>query len=81
MAPFLALSPDFLPKSVAGTATAFINSLGGLGGFAGSFIVGYLNGWTGSPSSSFLLLGVSLMIATAFILMVRIKPATPVGAH
>ncbi len=58
---------DILPKNVAGGAVALINSLGALGGFLGSYLVGWINGVTHDPSSSFLLMGLSLVIATALL--------------
>ena len=51
----------------AGGASAVINSLGALGGFVGSYLVGLVTGISGTPSSSFLLMGVSLMIAVVLL--------------
>lgn len=42
--PFWATITEILPANVAGVSMALINSLGALGAFAGSFLVGYLNG-------------------------------------
>jgi sugar phosphate permease len=42
--PFWAIITEILPANVAGVSMALINSLGALGGFAGSFLVGFLNG-------------------------------------
>ena len=67
IAPFFAIPADVLPRNVAGGASALINSLGALGGFVGSYLVGLVTGVTGSPSSSFLLMGMSLVIATALL--------------
>ena len=72
LAPFFAIPADVLPKNVAGGAVALINSLGALGGFLGSYLVGWLNGLTHNPSTSFLLMGVSLAIATG---LLAIRPA------
>ncbi len=47
--PFFAIVPELLPKNVAGGAMALINSMGALGSFVGSYVVGYLNGATGRP--------------------------------
>jgi MFS family permease len=63
IAPFFAIPADILPRNVAGGASAVINALGALGGFVGSYLVGLVTGISGSPSSSFLLMGASLMIA------------------
>ena len=67
LAPFFAIPADILPKNVAGGAVALINSMGALGGFLGSYLVGWFNGVTHDPSSSFLLMGVSLAIATTLL--------------
>ena len=40
--PFFAIIPEILPRNVAGGAMALINSMGALGSFAGSYVVGYL---------------------------------------
>ena len=45
------------------------NSLGALGGFVGSYLVGWFNGLTQNPASSFLLMGTSLMIAVVLLLL------------
>jgi sugar phosphate permease len=63
IAPFFSIPADVLPKNVAGGASAVINSLGALGGFVGSYLVGLVTGLTGNSSSSFLLMGVSLVIS------------------
>ena len=52
---------------MVGGAVVLINSLGALGGFLGSYVVGWLNSLTHDPRSSFLLMGMSLAIATAVI--------------
>lgn len=61
---FFAIPADILPKNVAGGAVALINAMGSLGGFLGSYLVGWFNGLTHNPASSFLLMGGSLVIAT-----------------
>jgi sugar phosphate permease len=45
--PFFAILTEILPRNVVGGAIALINSFGALGSFAGSYLVGYLNGSTG----------------------------------
>jgi len=71
--PFFAIIPEMLPRNVAGGAMALINAMGALGSFLGSWVVGYLNGATGSPSASYILLGASLLISVWLTLIV--KPA------
>ncbi len=67
IAPFFAIPADILPKNIAGGASAVINSLGALGGFIGSYLVGLVTSLTGTSSSSFLLMGVSLVISVALL--------------
>ncbi len=57
--------PEILPANVAGGAMALINSMGALGSFGGSWLVGYLNGATGSPAASYLFMCGALLCAVA----------------
>jgi nitrate/nitrite transporter NarK len=68
---FFAIIPEILPQNVAGGAIALINSMGALGSFAGSYLVGYLNGATGGPGASFLTMAAALAIAVIMTLLVR----------
>ncbi|CAG8865415.1 Putative tartrate transporter [Pseudomonas fluorescens] len=61
--PFFAIIPEILPANVAGGAMAMINSMGALGSFIGSYLVGYLNSATGTPDASFLLMSGSLLVS------------------
>jgi sugar phosphate permease len=61
--PFFALITEILPSNVAGGAIALINSLGALGSFAGSFLVGYLNGATGGFGASYIFMAGSLFLS------------------
>ncbi|MBJ9975696.1 MFS transporter [Pseudomonas sp. S75] len=70
--PFFAIVPEILPSNVAGGAMALINSMGALGSFGGSWLVGYLNGITGGPGSSYLFMAGALLTAVA--LTAALKP-------
>ena len=61
--PFFAIMPELLPANVSGGAIALINSAGALGGFGGSYLVGYLNSATGSTSASYMLMSIALLLA------------------
>ncbi|GAB3013040.1 MFS transporter [Spirosoma pulveris] len=74
--PFFAIIPELLPKNVAGGAMALINSFGALGSFIGSYIVGYLNGSTGSFGSSYLFMAGSLLLSAVITLIALNKPVT-----
>jgi nitrate/nitrite transporter NarK len=57
-----------------------INSFGALGGFVGAYLVGYLNGLTGTSSASFSLMAASLLIAGIITIAVRVRRETPIAA-
>jgi sugar phosphate permease len=69
--PFFAIIPEVLPQNVAGGAMAFINSFGALGSFVGAYIVGYLNGVTGTPGASFAFMAASLLVAITLTLSMK----------
>jgi len=73
--PFFAIVPELLPKNVAGGAMALINSMGALGSFVGSYVVGYLNGATGSPSASYAFMSIALIAAVILTLAVKPQPS------
>jgi sugar phosphate permease len=72
--PFFAWITELMPRNVAGGAIALINSFGALGSFIGTYVVGFLNGTTGSDAASFLFMSGSLLVATVLTLAVR-RPA------
>jgi sugar phosphate permease len=61
--PFFAWFPETLPRNVAGGAIALINSCGALGGFVGSYLVGWLNAATGGPALSYLVMAAGLLLS------------------
>jgi sugar phosphate permease len=71
--PFFAIVPEILPRNVAGGAMALINSMGALGSFVGSYVVGYLNGATGSPNASYIFMAVALLLSVILTLAVTKK--------
>lgn len=73
--PFFAIVPEVLPQNVAGVAMALINSFGALGSFAGSYIVGYLNGTTGGFGASYNFMAGSLFLS-AIITLIAVKAPT-----
>lgn len=70
--PFWAIITEILPANVAGVSMALINSLGALGAFAGSYLVGYLNGATGGFDASYIFMSGSLFLS-AILTMIAIK--------
>jgi len=75
--PFFAIVPEILPSNVAGGAMALINSMGALGSFGGSWLVGYLNGATGGPGASYLFMSGALL--TAVVLTAALKTTQTSG--
>jgi sugar phosphate permease len=61
--PFFAIIPERLPSNVTAGAIALINSMGALGSFAGTYIVGYLNDRTGNFGASYLFMAGSLFLS------------------
>ncbi len=70
--PFFAIITEILPRNVAGGAIALINSFGALGSFAGSYLVGYLNGSTGGFGASYIFMAGSLFLS-AIITLIAVK--------
>ena len=73
--PFFAILTEILPANVTAGAIALINSFGALGSFAGSYLVGYLNGTTGGFGASYLFMAGSVLLS-AIITMVAVKDRT-----
>ena len=63
--PYFAYLAETLPANVVGGAIALINSMGALGSFVGSYGVGMLNGMTGSPGASYLMMAAALIVSAA----------------
>jgi sugar phosphate permease len=71
--PFFAIITETLPANVTAGAIALINSFGALGSFAGSYLVGYLNGTTHGFGASYIFMAASLLLS-AIITVVAVKP-------
>jgi len=69
--PFFAIIPEMMPSNVSGEVTALVNSLGALGSFAGSYLVGWLQGYTGSSKAGYLLMSIALTLAGLLILPLK----------
>ena len=68
---FWALPTTFLGESAAAASIGLINCIGGLGGFVGPFIMGYLVTRTGSFASGLAWLLVNLFLAGILVLCLR----------
>lgn len=69
--PFFAAIPEMIPRNVVAGAMSFVVCFGALGSFVGAWIVGYLNGLTGSPAASYVFMGGSLVVAVALTALTR----------
>ena len=65
---FWSLPSSFLTGTVAAVSIGLINSIGNLGGFAGPYIVGYLNRTTHSFSAGVICLSLSAVLAAGLVL-------------
>ncbi|MEN2474805.1 MFS transporter [Burkholderia sp. GS2Y] len=69
--PFWAIPPKFLTGSTAAVGIAIINSCGGLGGFAGPYLMGYLKNVTHGTGAGLLVLCCSLTACALMLLGIR----------
>ncbi|MFN2974346.1 MFS transporter [Terriglobus aquaticus] len=61
--PFFSIIPERVPAAVTGEVFAMVNSVGALGGFAGSYLVGWLQAVTHSQRAGLLLMALALVAA------------------
>jgi ACS family tartrate transporter-like MFS transporter len=80
--PFWAMPTAMLPRALAATGIAFINSLGNAGGFFGPYFIGLLKTSSGGFKGGLLMLGGFLTIAavTTLALSAFISKPTPAAA-
>jgi sugar phosphate permease len=72
--PFFAILTEILPANVTAGAIALINSFGALGSFAGSYLVGYLNGTTGGFGASYIFMAGSVLLSAIITMFVNREP-------
>lgn len=75
--PFISIMPEMLPKNVVGEVMALVNSCGALGAFAGTWLVGLLQGMTGNSRAGYFFMSMLLMLAGGIIF--RLKDGRPSG--
>jgi len=73
ISPFWAMSTSFLTGTAAAGGIAFINSVGNLGGYVGSDVVGRIKTATGNNQAALLTLGAALLGMAIFTLLVPKK--------
>ena len=71
--PFFAMISELLPQRTAGVAVAVVNAAGALGGFLGTYLVGWLESATGSTAAAFLMLAGTMAAAAVLVLAVPVK--------
>ncbi len=72
--PYFAIVPERVPRNVTAEVMALINSCGALGGFFGSYLVGFLQAVTGNDRAGYLLMSCSVLLSAVLMLFLR-KPA------
>ena len=77
MPSFWQLPTAFLSESAAAASIGLINSVGGLGGFVGPFLVGYLRNRTGSFTSSMVFMFVAPLLSAALVFALRKQDGNP----
>jgi sugar phosphate permease len=77
--PFFAIIPERVPRTVTAEVLALVNSAGALGGFFGSYFVGWLRAETGNARAGYLLMSLSLMVSALLLLLLRDVPKAAVG--
>ncbi|WP_158781412.1 MFS transporter [Pantoea sp. BAV 3049] len=75
--PFFAAIPEMIPRNVVAGAMSFVVCCGALGSFVGAWIVGYLNGLTGSPDASYVFMGGALVAAVLLAALTRFSSHQP----
>ncbi len=75
---FFANITKMLPRNVAGKVIAHVNSFGALGGFAGTWLVGWLQALTGNARAGYLSMSMALIVAGAITLCL---PSTRRSPH
>jgi MFS transporter, ACS family, tartrate transporter len=72
--PFFSLPSQFLTGFSAASGIAFINSVANLGGFVGPYVIGAINGRTGSQYGGLAAVGISLLLSAALVLILPREP-------
>jgi ACS family tartrate transporter-like MFS transporter len=75
MPSFWQLPTAFLSESAAAASIGLINSVGGLGGFVGPYLVGYLRNRTGSFTSSMVFMVVAPLLSAGLVFALKVRQA------
>jgi sugar phosphate permease len=69
--PYFAYVAESLPKNFSGAGIACVNTAGSIGGFLGSYLVGWLNSATGGTGAAFVMMAVTMLLSAVLIPFVR----------
>lgn len=69
--PYFAYVSETVPSNFAGAGVACVNTAGSVGGFVGTYLVGWLNDVTGSTAASFIMMAATMVVAAGLIPLVR----------
>jgi ACS family tartrate transporter-like MFS transporter len=78
---FWSMPTMILSESAAAAAFGFINSIGQLGGFAGPYMIGFLNDRTHSLTASFGFIALVYVAAASLVLSLRIRDPLQASQH
>jgi nitrate/nitrite transporter NarK len=67
--PFWAIIPERIPRAAVAEVMALINTAGALGGFSGSYLVGWTRAITGNSAAGFLLMAIALLCSSVLLLL------------
>ncbi len=77
--PYFALVSELAPAGVSGAAVALVNSLGALGSFAGTYLVGWVRGTELGNAGGFGFMAVCTLVSAALMPAIR-EPGAPAKA-
>jgi ACS family tartrate transporter-like MFS transporter len=77
---FWAIPTMILTEAAAAATFGLINSIGQIGGFAGNYLIGFLNDRTHSLTASFALIALVYVVAGGLILSLRVRNAIAVAS-
>ncbi|MBE9375278.1 MFS transporter [Saccharopolyspora sp. HNM0983] len=69
--PYFAHVAEVLPRNFAGAGIGCVNTAGSVGGFLGTYLVGWLNDATGGTAVSFVMMAATLLLAALITPFVR----------
>ena len=78
LAPFFAIPPETMPRSVTGAVIGLVNAIGNVGGWAGNASFGWLKQETGGTAVPFTVLGSAILVSAALCFL--LPKSVPTGS-